>query len=194
MQQATLSYVSPFEAIGRLGMGRSPSKGAMIMGTYVEESLATGEEVLHRGKLHWIIHSMSFGWFAAAVIILIAGVLVPESLQLYVWIAAGVLALIGLGFLITSMLRQISTDYAVTNKRIVAKHGFVSRDTSEQRLDKIESVEVVQSFLGRLLNYGTVEVNGTGTAETIFRRVAEPVSFRTYVNDAIERNNLSGAT
>ena len=63
-----------------------------------------------------------------------------------------------------------TTEIAITNKRIIAKFGFISRRTIEINLQKIESIQVDQNVLGRLLDYGTIVIAG--------RRHAEPYGAR----------------
>jgi uncharacterized membrane protein YdbT with pleckstrin-like domain len=67
------------------------------------------------------------------------------------------------------------TEIAVTNRRVIYKRGFISRTTAEMQMDKIESVEVDQSILGRILDYGKVTVLGTGVG-TGLEKIKEPIA------------------
>lgn len=71
-----------------------------------------------------------------------------------------------------------TSEFAVTNKRVIMKMGWISRRVLELNLHKIESVNVDQSLLGRLLGYGTITVIGTGGTRETFERLAHPVAFR----------------
>lgn len=97
-------------------------------------------------------------------------------------IAAGVLLLpafgLGLIFLGVAFVRYKSVELAVTTKRIIVKHGFISRQTVEINLDKVESIQVEQGLLGRLLNFGTLIISGTGTSHAPLTGIAEPMGFR----------------
>jgi len=75
-------------------------------------------------------------------------------------------------------IRRATSEFAITNKRIVIKVGLISRRTLEMNLSKIESVNVDQSILGRLLGYGSIVVIGTGGTREIFDQIAEPLVFR----------------
>lgn len=90
------------------------------------------------------------------------------------------LPLFGLGliFLIMAVLRYMSTELAITNKKIIAKFGFIKRDTIELLLPKAESVQVNQSILGRILNYGDVVVSGAGNPQAPVPGIASPIEFR----------------
>ena len=76
------------------------------------------------------------------------------------------------------------TEIAVTNRRVIYKRGFISRTTAEMQMDKIESVEVDQSILGRILDYGKVTVLGTGVGsglEKIKEPIAAPLELRNHI-------------
>lgn len=75
-------------------------------------------------------------------------------------------------------LRRATSEFAITNKRVVIKVGLISRRTLEMNLSKIESVNVNQSLLARLLGYGTIVVIGTGGTREAFHDIADPLIFR----------------
>jgi uncharacterized membrane protein YdbT with pleckstrin-like domain len=69
-------------------------------------------------------------------------------------------------------------EFVITNKRIIMKTGLIRRKTFEMNLSKIESVNVDQSILGRILGYGTVKIIGTGGSMNSFEKIRQPVKFR----------------
>lgn len=75
-------------------------------------------------------------------------------------------------------LEYRSSEYAVTTKRVIMKVGWLSRRVLELNLHKIESVNVDQSLMGRLLNFGRVTVIGTGGTRETFDGIASPLAFR----------------
>lgn len=79
-----------------------------------------------------------------------------------------------------------TTEFAITNRRIIAKTGFIRRHTLEIFLQKIESIEVNQNILGRLLNFGSVTVTGTGSTKESFKAIKDPLTLRKYINQIIE--------
>ena len=85
---------------------------------------------------------------------------------------------IGLIFWTIALLRYLTTELAVTNKKIIAKFGFIKRDTIELLLSKAESVQVNQSILGRLFNYGSVVVSGAGNPQAPVPGIDSPIEFR----------------
>lgn len=84
------------------------------------------------------------------------------------------------------LIKMMSTEYAVTNKRLIWKSGLISRSTGELNLKKIESVNVDQGILGRLLGYGTVVVSGTGGSKERFAAIADPAGFRMRVQESMD--------
>ncbi len=86
--------------------------------------------------------------------------------------------LVALVLLANALIRWLTTEYAVTNLKAVAKWGLISRKTLEQRLDKVESVSVNQSILGRVLNYGDIVIRGTGMGAVGFSAVKDPLAVR----------------
>jgi uncharacterized membrane protein YdbT with pleckstrin-like domain len=80
----------------------------------------------------------------------------------------------------------------VTNFRIIYKAGLVRRDTVEILIDKVESVDVDQSIMGRLLDYGTVTIRGTGAGFEPLKGIARPIELRSHiVGIARENPNVS---
>ena len=79
---------------------------------------------------------------------------------------------------ISPIIRQLTSEFVITNKRIIMKTGLISRKTFEMNLQKIESVNVDQSFWGRLLGFGTVSIVGTGGSRESFSDISKPLLFR----------------
>jgi uncharacterized membrane protein YdbT with pleckstrin-like domain len=126
------------------------------MSSYIEEALVKDEKLVHLGHISlWSL------WHLIAIGIL----LLP---------AFGV----GLVFLVIAYVRYKSVELAVTTKRLIVKHGFVRRQTVEINLNRVESIQVEQGLLGRLFNFGTLIVAGTGTSHAPLTGIAEPMGFR----------------
>ena len=82
------------------------------------------------------------------------------------------------------MIQLMTSEYAITNKRVIIKVGLVSRKTLEMNLQKIESVNINQGLLGRILNYGTIVIVGTGGTREPFAYINNPLEFRKTFQDA----------
>jgi uncharacterized membrane protein YdbT with pleckstrin-like domain len=143
--------------------------------SYVEKNLIPGEQVVYRAT------RQRFG-YTWVVLLAIASVL---CLAHKWWIAggAGLVITAVTGFL--TWLRLTSSEFAVTNKRVIVKMGIVQRRTVELMLSRIEGVSVDQSLTGRLGNYGTVTVNGTGGTREVFDEIADPLEFRRQIQAQI---------
>src|SRR5690349_21611637 len=119
--------------------------------SYVTKVLQPNESVKVYGKLHWVMYLRAWLFGIAAI---------PAS---YLHPLAGLLlAALAIAQLVNAWFTQWTTELAVTDRRVLVKRGFISRTTGEMNMDKVESVEVKQSVLGRLLDYGTVRIHGTG--------------------------------
>jgi uncharacterized membrane protein YdbT with pleckstrin-like domain len=148
--------------------------------SYVRSILQPNEKVLIIGKLHWIVYWQAILWFVLAVV-LVALENNFQSGDARTYLIYITVAVFAAGFLISFLhawfIRWI-TELAVTDRRVIYKCGFISRHTVEMNMDKIESVDVDQSLLGRMLNYGTIHVLGTGEGIESLRRIAAPLALR----------------
>jgi uncharacterized membrane protein YdbT with pleckstrin-like domain len=148
--------------------------------SYVQHVLQPGEEIRHTARIHWIKYMSGLLLLSAAVVMVIFGELAERARIIWLIIAAAT-ALIALGQLLHAWFVRWTTEIAVTNRRVIRKMGFIRRDTVEMHMDKVESVDVDQSVLGRLLDYGTVIVRGTGTGLEPLRNVAKPLELRNHI-------------
>jgi len=125
------------------------------MSSYIEDALVTGEKVVHLGKVSlWSLwHLLVFGVLLSPVVV-------------------------GLVLLVIAYVRFKSIEMAVTTKRVIVKHGFISRSTIEINLSRVESLQVEQGVLGRIFNFGTIVVAGTGASHAPIAGIANPMAFR----------------
>jgi uncharacterized membrane protein YdbT with pleckstrin-like domain len=79
---------------------------------------------------------------------------------------------------IAPLLQRTLSEFVITNRRIIIKTGFIARSTFEMNLSKIESVNVDQTVTGRILNYGSITIIGTGGTREVFHNISKPLSFR----------------
>jgi uncharacterized membrane protein YdbT with pleckstrin-like domain len=143
------------------------------MGRYIDEILQPGEKVLYSTNAHWIYFLPAIlGWIAAAVLLVASGMVPPGSPALVCLSLAAIAAIFALFKTATAWFHRW------TNYRVVHKTGFIKRQTFEMSVDKVESVDVNQSILGRILNYGDVTVLGVGEGGKTLDMIASPLSFR----------------
>lgn len=136
------------------------------MASYIDSNLTTNERVIKNAKVSW--------WSQWAMILL--GILT-------IWF------LFGIFFFVVAVVRVMTTELALTNKRVIAKTGFIRRDTVELRLEKVEGLIINQGIIGRIFNYGTVIVSGTGGIRTPIPFITSPIAFRRVVNEFLEDPN-----
>ena len=146
--------------------------------SYLKQSLAPGETIVAIFKLHWSMW-IRF-WVAIALgIVAVAALLVAQ-------IAWGALAAAIIAILIAGhqwlWLRAI--EQGVTNRRVVRKTGIVSRATTELRLASIETVDLHQTFWGRIFGFGNVEITGRGETAMVLERIARPVDVKRDIESA----------
>jgi membrane protein YdbS with pleckstrin-like domain len=125
------------------------------MSSYVENALIKDEKIIYKGKVSlWSLLPM----------ILLGLILLPFY--------------IGLLFLFGALIRYLTTELAFTNKRVIAKFGFISRKTIELNLSKVESLQIDQGILGRIFNFGTLIISGAGNPQAPIPGISNPMTFR----------------
>jgi uncharacterized membrane protein YdbT with pleckstrin-like domain len=144
--------------------------------SYVERNLLPNEEITYRARLHRIVYFLPDCVFLVAVLVGLAG---------GAWIAAAVIAAIGVVLFIPPWIRSASSEFAITNKRVLIKVGLVRRHSLELLLQKVEGIGVDQSVLGRILGYGTITVSGVGGTKESFRMISDPLEFRRQVQASL---------
>jgi uncharacterized membrane protein YdbT with pleckstrin-like domain len=137
---------------------------------YIENNLLQNERVVYRANIHWFI------FVPGAIATIIALFLFSSSGGAAVF--GGILLVIGIFLLLKAFIVKISTELAVTSKRVIAKTGFIRRDSIELNHNKVESFNCDQSIFGRIFGFGTIVVRGTGGGKTPIPSIDEPFEFR----------------
>ena len=155
------------------------------MASYVESVLADGERVVYRARISqwlYLFHYILGGVFT------LAGLVSPLATRIsgdHPVLVATVLMLIGAGVLAVAVIERLSTELVLTNRRVITKRGFISRDTVEMNLAKVESFRVNQGLLGRILNYGDVTIVGTGSSPEPLHGIANPIELRRRIGEVL---------
>ena len=149
---------------------------------YIESNLVPGEEVVSRTHLHWIILIKPVVLTAIVMAIVGAGVSWWQGsiLWMILLVVGGVLIAGLIGFGVVS-----SSEFALTDRRVLIKVGIIERKSVELILNKIEAIRVDQSIPGRMLNYGVLDITGTGGTREVFHNIARPIDFRNRVQGQI---------
>jgi uncharacterized membrane protein YdbT with pleckstrin-like domain len=151
--------------------------------SYVEQHLLNGERVSFHTHLHWKVY--------AAPVLLSLLVFLPLTL----WAAASenriivVLPLAAIALLILMpYLQRRSSEFAVTNKRVIVKVGVLSTRSVELLLSKVEGITVTQDLMGKLFGYGEIVITGSGGTKEQFAGIQAPFEFRRAVQSATDTN------
>ncbi len=146
--------------------------------SYIGNNLLTNEKIYYRTRRHWII------FFIPVVLSVIAFVLIDfHSLLTLVGYLFCALAIIQW---LSSIIDYLTSEYGVTNRRVLVKTGFVRRHSLETLLPRIAGIKVNQSLFGRIFGYGTIVIQGTGGAHDRFAMIDDPLRFRRKVQEQID--------
>jgi uncharacterized membrane protein YdbT with pleckstrin-like domain len=147
--------------------------------SYVDKNLMPREQVIYRGHLHWAVY------FSPAMLILIALAIIVVSLVYNAGAIVngigGFILFIGLCGFLLRWIRVKTSEFAVTDKRVIIKTGVIRRRSIELLLRQVEAIRVEQGIMGRILGYGTIIVGGTGGTAESFSEISNPLEFRRQV-------------
>jgi len=134
---------------------------------YIDSNLLPDEKVVYRVRLHGMIF-----WKSCTLILLGIVFLFLQPIVGMIVLGVGALALI------PSLIDYATSEFGVTNKRVIIKVGFLRRRTLELLLRHVEAISVDQSVMGRMCNYGSVTLTGTGGVKELFDNISRPLEFR----------------
>ena len=135
---------------------------------YIEDTISDNEKIVYVVQFHWIYT------FIAFLYLIFLGLL-----------------LIGIFIFIKMMINKWTTERALTNTRYIQKIGWISRNTEEIGINKIEEIDLTQSILGRILGYGSISISGTGSGHILLKDIDAPLSFQKSLNDLRFNNSIS---
>jgi membrane protein YdbS with pleckstrin-like domain len=146
--------------------------------SYVRSVLQPGEKVILIGRLSWIVYHRAILLLIVGIILIVLERILWGETTVVILITAALFGALTIMAAIQGWFARWITEIAVTDRRVIYKRGFINRHTIEMNMDKVATVDVDQSVLGRLLNYGTVTVQGTGMSFEPLRRIESPLALR----------------
>jgi uncharacterized membrane protein YdbT with pleckstrin-like domain len=158
---------------------------------YIEKNLVSGETVLYKTRLHWIV---MLGPVLLGLLLAAGGLALSISdYEMHVqggaqkaMLIGGIVLLVLAAFvLISGLIRRGATEVAVSNMRVLIKTGLLERRSIEVLLTKVESIGVDETAFGRMLGYGSVIIRGTGGTFETFHNIDHPNDFRRAVQRQI---------
>ena len=159
---------------------------------YVEQLMAKGEEIVLRARQHWVtlLASAIINGFIVIVVLALYNLLfraLPTAYNVLSWVA-----FLGVAFGFARFgwdwLQWWAEEYIITSRSVIQTEGIVNKRTADSSLEKVNDVLLTQSFFGRILNYGDLEiVTGSDVGVNKLTRLREPVKFKTAMLDAKAR-------
>lgn len=149
--------------------------------SYIDKNLLPDERILFRTRKHLIIFFFPVIWilFSFYATYYMSNNPALASLKWIPWLMAFI-------FWIYYWLQYYTSEFVVTNKRVMMREGFFNRHTTELRLATISQVNVEQSLIGQMLNYGVVSINAFGAADA-FTLIDQPFGFQKCVNEQLDK-------
>jgi uncharacterized membrane protein YdbT with pleckstrin-like domain len=144
--------------------------------SYVEANLMQGEQVIYQTTLHWLMYF----W---PIVLAVVGALMLLGVPTLGLVVLALAAVLG----VTVFITVHNAEFAVTNRRVIMKTGWLNRRSLELLLTKVESIAVDQGFAGKLWGYGTIVLSGTGGSHEPFQNITDPFEFRKQVQEQIAR-------
>lgn len=159
------------------------------MSSYIEQSLAPGEKIVALFRLHWLV------WLRMWFVLLVGAIVALGILGLGgarfggaslggVWWLALAVAVVAAAIALYEWLTLRTIEQGVTNHRVIRKTGIISRQSTELRLASIETVDLKQSFWGRIFRYGNVEITGRGETAMFLERLSDPIGVKRAIETA----------
>jgi uncharacterized membrane protein YdbT with pleckstrin-like domain len=149
--------------------------------SYVDKILLPNETLVYTARLHWFVYLPAIKFALLAIAALVASAQVGSSLLLALHITASALAALAVLTWFRGFIKRATTEFAVTDRRIIFKRGLLQRHTVEMSKGRIASVDVDQSITGRILGYGTVTLHIPGGGIEPLRNISNPFAFRSHV-------------
>jgi len=146
--------------------------------SYIDNNLMSGERVIYRTNLHWIVFLWPIILFVTAIVLFFIG----GGVAIAIGVILIILALI---IWLFSFIDYKTSEFGITDKRVMVKIGFIQRKSTEILLDKVESIQVDQGILGRMFNFGSITIIGTGGTKDPFHKIANPLEFRKKAQEQI---------
>ena len=163
--------------------------------SYLQKMLLPDERVVYIATLHWVIFIPGilmtvlggvFGFYSHDIASIVPGQIYVPYIGKSIAGIALIASVTGLALLCGAIIRQSSTELAITNRRLIAKYGFISRATFEIMINRVTGANFDQTITGRILGYGTILVHGSGGDVSPFDLISDPQSFQRALMDGLE--------
>ena len=163
--------------------------------SYVDSLLAQNEKIILVSRQHWFILFSSIMLeiiliIAIMIIAAICGVFLAPILginNVIITVVGAIIAIIPLVSMLFDIFKWLNHQYIITNRRVIQVSGIFNKSVTDSSLEKVNDVHMDQSFLGRIFDYGDVEIlTASELGVNQFKRIAKPVEFKTAMLNAKE--------
>ena len=162
--------------------------------SYIEKTLTDNEKIIAFRRSHWVsllwpfilfifLISVSLFLFYLFRNLPVDLLIAYERMIIFIIVASFFIFIVTTIF--AYLIKYISTEYVITNRRIIFKTGFIWTNTDELRNSQLENIQIKQSIIGRVFFYGDLEFRGTGGSPVIFKTVSNPISFKKEIENHI---------
>ncbi len=152
--------------------------------SYVTKILQPGETVVYKTGPHWRVYAPAILLLILTVALGIFSQRVATEYSGAILFAAAACAIFTIIAWLRGFIERYFTELAVSDRRVIYKRGILRRHTIEMNMSKVESVDVDQTILGRILGYGVVTIHGTGGGIERLANIDDPLGFRNHVTAA----------
>lgn len=152
--------------------------------SFVDDHLMSGEKVMYRARLSRAIFILP----ALPGLLMLSGAVAMTFTGPSAFLPMLIVALALFIWPVAVYVRYVTSEFAVTNKRVLIKVGFIRRESLETLLQKIEGIHVEEGVLGRIFNFGSIVIRGTGGTSNPFETIHDPFEFRKQVQEQVERS------
>jgi uncharacterized membrane protein YdbT with pleckstrin-like domain len=157
--------------------------------SYVEDNLLPNEKIILIAKISRAIYLPSLVIIFLGLPPLLCLFILSRDDQIssiFLLFFMGIFVVLSLALALRSYILISTTEFVITNRRVIAKKGLLRRSSLELLLPKVESVRVNQPILGRLFGFGTITVTGTGGTREYFNAISDPIGVRNKFSQIIE--------
>jgi uncharacterized membrane protein YdbT with pleckstrin-like domain len=147
--------------------------------SYITRSLGRSEALLYRARFPVLYHVVAW----SLVVVAVVGAIVADA-KGYGWLVIAPLVA-GIAACLAIIVPMWTTEIGVTNQRFILKRGLIWRATQELQLRAVEEVNLDQGLLGRLFNFGRLDLRGTGVDDIHLPELADPLGLRKALQDGM---------
>lgn len=152
---------------------------------WLNSNLMADEQIIHRSTLHWSVIAGSVG---LALVTSLAFAWVSEILEGGFWKIFFLVGLVGSAFVAIEVLNFLTSEVAVTNKRILFRWGVLRQTTCEVLLTRVSSIHIIQDIVGQFMKYGSFVIRGSGGLKQRFPYMCDPLEFQKIVLEMLEKS------